>query len=251
MRPMLRVLSLVLVLGCRDRSSPEHSAEPTPTVVRRDGGVPITPPHPAMISIRGGRFLGREHWCLEGTLTVRYPGKIYATDPVPLKVAAFRIDRAPTTCEDWERCVKAGFCTPYDHGKLYCQDGIATVLQESAKQYCKWRQARLPTYAEWQRAARSTDGRMFPMGDEWKDVCPDRNITHPCKFVSPDGLEYWRNTPAELTGDTDCRASLSPSTSKIYPLRIVLVGDRINEMVAGDWPGNFRCALDGLEPTQP
>jgi formylglycine-generating enzyme required for sulfatase activity len=94
--------------------------------------------------------------------------------PHRVRVNAFRIDPKEVTVADYQICVAARACAAAHTDLLYCNAGkpgrethpINCVTLLMAENYCKWRHARLPTEAEWERAARGNDGRAYPWGSE-------------------------------------------------------------------------------------
>lgn len=55
----------------------------------------------------------------------------------------------------------------YGYKKDEVDHPITLVNYKDADDYCKWAGKRLPTEEEWERAARGTDGRRYPWGNEW------------------------------------------------------------------------------------
>jgi serine/threonine-protein kinase len=84
---------------------------------------------------------------------------------------AFYIDKYEVTNTQYRSCVAAGVCSPPDRDDYFDnpdleQHPVVNVTRAWAKKYCGWAGKRLPTEAEWEKAARGTDGRTYPWGEE-------------------------------------------------------------------------------------
>ena len=70
--------------------------------------------------------------------------------------------RLPENCCDPKYNLWKGDLVPPDVEKL----PVVNVSWDDAVAFCKWNDSRLPTEAEWEKAARGTDGRTYPWGNE-------------------------------------------------------------------------------------
>jgi len=89
--------------------------------------------------------------------------------PHRVRLSGFFLDRREVTVAEYEACVRVGRCKapPYARGARRFQQAtfpVTLVTWDDAQTFCAFRGARLPTEAEFARAARGANGRRFPWG---------------------------------------------------------------------------------------
>jgi formylglycine-generating enzyme required for sulfatase activity len=99
-----------------------------------------------------------------------------------VELATYRIARYPVTNAEYQAFVQDSGHGPPQHwyGEDYPEgEGnhpVVNVYWLDALAYCEWlsektgKPYRLPTEAEWEKAARGTDGRIYPWGNEWDET---------------------------------------------------------------------------------
>ena len=191
---------------------------------------------------------------------------------------SYWIDQTEVTNVMYSKCVSDGACTPLTNQKYYSDiqfdnHPVVYVNWFQAKTYCEWAGRRLPTEAEWEKAANGMDGSAYP----WGDGAPTTNLANYNNFVGgttevgayPDGKSFYgvldlAGNVSEWVADSYSASyySQSPDKNPQGPeennYRVLRGGSWISDSnrlrassrvryVAdfGDYNNGFRCALSG------
>jgi formylglycine-generating enzyme required for sulfatase activity len=173
-----------------DSTDSAPSGELDPSQVSRE-----EPVREEMVSIPAGAFIrGTDHGGFD-----EQPQRTLALD-------AFAIDRYEVTNFQYQQFVvatghrKSGPPARYAKNISKMQginQPVVYVSWEDAEAYCHWKGKRLPTEAEWEKAMRGTDGRLWPWGNveqangaNWARVQDGHDVSAPVGTVLTDKSPY-------------------------------------------------------------
>jgi formylglycine-generating enzyme required for sulfatase activity len=128
---------------------------------------------------------------------------------------AFWMYQTEVTNVQYTACIQAGACSRPRESRSESREAyfgspefdaypIVQVSWYQAQAYCRWAGANLPTEAQWEKAARSDDGRLFPWGNQF----PTGALANLCD-------ENCTNTAARVAGVNDGYSDTAPVGS--YP----------------------------------
>ena len=185
----------------------------------------VTPPEHMAIIPAGVFVMGLDETDLSG---LKPAHRVY--------LDSYWIDRSPVTNEAYRACVEARVCRPpmlrpggvlnrreYHDNPEFANFPVNYVRHGHATDYCQWAGKRLPTEAEWEKAARGDDGRLYAWGDE-----------------IPEG--FLETNPVDPVGSQPEGAS---------PYGVLNMGGSMWEWVADSYSGDFYANSPVVNPTGP
>lgn len=191
------------------------------------------------------------------------------------------IDRTEVTFEQYGRCVKTGACPASEAASPITADQkkpVTGISWENAAAYCKWAGKRLPTEAEWEKAARGTDLRLYPWGNDSPQYTDQgnwfsteiQNADEMNRDISPYGAIHMSDNVSEWVNDffsptfTTATEYQNPQGPVSGALRTVKGGAATNQdpeiasFVFNRWSADpirpqdygFRCAVSDSDQIQ-
>jgi formylglycine-generating enzyme required for sulfatase activity len=279
-RHIFLAAAVLAIAGCGDDSGSSERADGGGSTADAARSAPdgstgesdAAPPREGMVRVPPGPFTMGCDDCGDDIS----PG----TDERPaheVTLSGFDIDVTEVSQSAYAACVAAAACS--EPSANYDPEGTPTLpvrnmTWDQAVAFCDWGGKRLPTEAEWEKAARGTDGRLYPWGEGDEDNC-ERANTDACDGVvlpvgslaagaSPYGAldmagNLWEWThdyyAADAYADHDRPDPQGPAegTSRVYRggsygnlptlARVTNRADTYNPAVGGSGLG-FRCAAD-------
>jgi formylglycine-generating enzyme required for sulfatase activity len=169
-----RCLFVFLLLWVTSLAAGEEAPPPPGTQIVHPGDGAV------MVYVPAGAFIfgidKEEGDRIAKDLGFKDASELVAAEAYPrrrLTLPGFFIDRCEVTVARWHRYVKAtgkglaSTWTSRHFGDPAKQDlPAAEIPWQAAKDYAAWAGKALPTEAQWEKAARGTDGRLYPWGNE-------------------------------------------------------------------------------------
>jgi eukaryotic-like serine/threonine-protein kinase len=192
-------------------SAPTLFASPTPNPTSAPAEKAIPPMPPMVVSkadgmellaVSAGNFIMGNSAAKSQAECLKFSTKCpddYFTDEAPphtVNLDAYYIDKTEVTNAMYALCVGAGACYPPDNlssfgrpdyygNPQYDNYPVIFVTWFDADAYCAWAERRLPTEAEWEKAARGKDGRPYA----WGKTDPSCTIANFWPFTRKEGCK--------------------------------------------------------------
>jgi formylglycine-generating enzyme required for sulfatase activity len=213
------------------------------------------PPPPGMVEIPAGSFLMGSN---DGDADEKPVHRV--------TLPTYYFDQYEVTMDDYQKCVRAGRCSSLEKTVKYegyseedvkkwspfCnvnQRGkgrhpVNCVDWSQAAAYCKWAGKRLPTEEEWEYAARGTDGRKYPWGNE----APRAGLLNACgseciEMSKTKGFDGWKSMYSGNDG-WEMTAPVGSVKGDKSPFGVMDLGGNVTEWVQ-DWYRDSYQKSDG------